>query len=240
MIDLDKIINKKNMLKSVIYRLYAFIITFVVAFIVTGNIELSATIGVIENTFKILTYYWFDILWDKFTKTKYRTSLIWLTGLSGSGKTTIAKAMLAKLQSEGHSAMILDGDEIRDIFKNNGFDKEARIKHNQDVGKMAVYLQSQGIIPIVSLISPYAEARDYVRSISKDFTEIYVNTPLSVCEERDVKGLYKKVRNGEIKDFTGVHASAPYEVPKNPDISLTTEGFSVDNCVDIVLKHIRK
>jgi len=240
MIDLDKIINKKNMLKSVIYRLYAFIITFVVAFIVTGNIELSATIGVIENTFKILTYYWFDILWDKFTKTKYRTSLIWLTGLSGSGKTTIAKAMLAKLQSEGHSAMILDGDEIRDIFKNNGFDKEARIKHNQDVGKMAVYLQSQGIIPIVSLISPYAEARDYVRSISKDFTEIYVNTPLSVCEERDVKGLYKKVRNGEIKDFTGVHASAPYEAPKNPDISLTTEGFSVDDCVNLVLKHIRK
>jgi adenylylsulfate kinase len=240
MIDFNKIINKKNMTKSVIYRLYAFIITFAVAFIVTGNIELSATIGVIENTFKILTYYWFDILWDKFTKTKYRTSLIWLTGLSGSGKTTIAKAMLAKLQSEGHSAMILDGDEIRDIFKNNGFDKEARVKHNQDVGKMAVYLQSQGIIPIVSLISPYAEARDYVRSISKDFTEIYVNTPLSVCEERDVKGLYKKVRNGEIKDFTGVHASAPYEVPKNPDISLTTEGFSVDNCVDIVLKHIRK
>ena len=148
--------------------------------------------------------------------------------------------MLEKLQSEGHSAMILDGDEIRDIFKNNGFDKEARVKHNQDVGKMAVYLQSQGIIPIVSLISPYAEARDYVRSVSKDFTEIYVNTPLSICEKRDVKGLYKKVRNGEIKDFTGVHASAPYEIPKNPDISLTTEGFSVDDCVNIILKHIRK
>jgi len=240
MINFNKIINKKNMTKSVIYRLYAFIITFSVAFIVTGNIELSATIGVIENTFKILTYYWFDIFWDKFTKTKYRTSLIWLTGLSGSGKTTIAKDMLTKLQSEGHSAMVLDGDEIRDIFKNNGFDKESRVKHNQDVGKMAVYLQSQGVIPIVSLISPYAEARDYVRGISKDFTEIYVNTPLSVCEERDVKGLYKKVRNGEIKDFTGVHASAPYEVPKNPDISLTTEGFSIDDCVGVILKHIRK
>lgn len=235
-----KIIDIKNMIKSIVYRVYAFIITFIVAFLVTGNIELSATIGVIENTFKILTYYWFDILWDKFTKTKYRTSLLWMTGLSGSGKTTIAKALLAKLKSEGHSAMILDGDEIRDIFKNNGFDKEARIKHNQDVGKMAVYLQSQGIIPIISLISPYAEARDYVRSISKDFTEIYVNTPLTVCEERDVKGLYKKVRNGEIKDFTGIHDSAPYEAPKAPEMIMNTQGVTVDDCVNQILKQIKQ
>jgi adenylyl-sulfate kinase len=235
-----KLIDKKNMVKSVIYRLYAFVITFIVAFIVTGNVELSATIGVIENTFKILTYYWFDILWDKFTKTKYRTSLIWMTGLSGSGKTTMAKALLKKLQSEGHSAMILDGDEIRDIFKNNGFDKEARVKHNQDVGKMAVYLQSQGIIPIVSLISPYAEARDYVRGISKDFTEIYVSTPISVCEKRDVKGLYKKVRNGEIKDFTGIHSSAPYEAPKSPEMTIDTENLNLDDCVNSILKYIKK
>jgi len=235
-----KFIDKKNMTKSVIYRLYAFIITFVVSFLVTGNVELSFTIGIIENTFKILTYYWFDILWDKFTKTKYKTSLIWFTGLSGSGKTTMAKALLEKLKSEGHSAMILDGDEIRDIFKNTGFDKEARIRHNQDVGKMAVYLQSLGIIPIVSLISPYAEARDYVRSITKDFTEIYVNTSIEVCEQRDVKGLYKKVRSGEIKDFTGIHASAPYEAPKSPEITIDTEVLGVDDCVNHILKYIKK
>jgi len=235
-----KLFDKKNMTKSVIYRLYAFIITFIVAFLVTGNIELSATIGVVENTFKILTYYWFDIFWDKFTKTKYRTSLIWMTGLSGAGKTTMAKALVEKLQSQGHSAMVLDGDEIRDIFKNNGFDKEARVKHNQDVGKMAVYLQSQGIIPIVSLISPYAEARDYVRGISKDFTEVHVSTSIKECERRDVKGLYKKVRNGEIKDFTGIHDSAPYEAPKNPEINLDTQHLNVDDCVNNILKYIKK
>jgi adenylylsulfate kinase len=235
-----KLFDKKNMTKSVIYRLYAFIITFIVAFLVTGNIELSATIGVVENAFKILTYYWFDIFWDKFTKTKYRTSLIWMTGLSGAGKTTMAKALVEKLQSQGHSAMVLDGDEIRDIFKNNGFDKEARVKHNQDVGKMAVYLQSQGIIPIVSLISPYAEARDYVRGISKDFTEVYVSTSINECERRDVKGLYKKVRSGEIKDFTGIHDSAPYEAPKNPEINLDTQHLNVDDCVNNILKYIKK
>jgi len=235
-----KLFDKKNMTKSVIYRLYSFVITFIVAFIITGSAELSATISVFENTFKILTYYWFDILWDKFTKTKYRTSLIWMTGLSGAGKTTMAKALVEKLQSQGHSAMVLDGDEIRDIFKNNGFDKEARVKHNQDVGKMAVYLQSQGIIPIVSLISPYAEARDYVRGISKDFTEVYVSTSINECERRDVKGLYKKVRNGEIKDFTGIHDSAPYEAPKNPEITIDTESLSIDDCVNTILKHIKK
>ena len=234
-----KLFNKKNMIKSIIYRLYAFVITFTVALFVTGNIELSATIGVVENIFKILTYYWFDIIWDKFTKKKYRNSVIFMTGLSVSGKTTIARALLKKLQDEGRSAMILDGDEIRDIFKNKGFSKEARIQHNEDVGKMAVYLQSQGIIPIVSLISPYAEARNYVRSISKEFTEVYVNTPITTCEQRDVKGLYKKVRAGEIKDFTGIHDSSPYEVPKNPELTITTEGVDIDDCANQILKHIK-
>lgn len=182
----------------------------------------------------------FDLVWNKLTNKNYKNSVLFFTGLPSSGKTTIAKSLIEKIKSEGYSVMLLDGDEIRDIFKNTGFDKEARIKHNQDVGKMAVYLQSQGIIPIVSLISPYAEARDYVRSISKDFVEIYVNTPLSICEQRDVKGLYKKARNGEIKDFTGVHDSAPYEVPKSPEITLDTEILNVDDCVNHILKYIKK
>lgn len=233
-------LDKKQMLKSIVYRVYAFVITFLTTFLLTGNLKLSITLGIVENIFKILTYYWFDIFWNKLTQKRYRTSLIWLTGLSGAGKTTIAKAMIEKLKADGHAVMLLDGDEIRDIFKNNGFTKEDRIKHNQDVGKMAVYLQSQNIIPIISLISPYAEARDYVRSISKDFTEVYVATPLHACESRDVKGLYKKVRAGEIKDFTGIHDTAPYEVPKNPELIIQTVGLSIDACVNKILNHIKK
>jgi adenylyl-sulfate kinase len=235
-----KFINKKTAVKSIIYRIYAFVITFLVAFLVTGNLELSATIGIIENVFKILTYYLFDLIWDKFSKSEYRVSMLFFTGLSGSGKTTIAKEVLEKLKREGHSAMLLDGDEIRDIFKNYGFDKAARLKHINDVAKMAVYLQKQGIIPIVSLISPFEEARVAARAISADFTEIYVDTPLDICEKRDVKGLYAKARSGEIKDFTGVHESAPYEVPLNPDLKLSTEGVEVGACVKQILKHIKK
>lgn len=235
-----KLISKKNIIKSVIYRLYAFIITFIVALLVTGNVELSATIGVIENFFKIATYYWFDILWDKFTKKKYKKSILWFTGLSGSGKTTIAKEIVKKLQEEGQPVMLLDGDEIRDIFKNTGFDKESRLRHINDVAKMAVYLQKQGIIPIVSLISPYAESRENAKKLSDDFLEIYVDTSLVVCEMRDVKGLYKKARAGEITNFTGIHESSPYEVPTNPDIIVHTSGISIEACVEKVLNKIKK
>lgn len=233
-------LNKKQLAKSLVYRVYAFVITFAATFLVTGNVALSFTIGILENVFKILTYYWFDIVWDKMTKKKYRNSVLFFTGLSGAGKTTIAKELVKKLQEEGQPAMLLDGDEIRDIFKNYGFDKAARLKHINDVSKMAVYLQSQGIIPIVSLISPFEEARQNARSLTSDFTEIYVSTSLEECEKRDVKGLYAKARSGEIKDFTGVHDTAPFEVPVNPDITITTTDVSVSNCVNKILKHIKK
>lgn len=233
-------LDKKQMLKSVVYRIYAFAITFITTFLLTGNLELSITLGILENVFKILTYYWFDILWNKLTKKKYRNTILWFTGLSGAGKTTIAKQIVEKLKAEGQPVMLLDGDEIRDIFKNYGFDRESRLKHINDVAKMAVYLQNQGIIPIVSLISPYAEARDNARKLTKDFTEIYVSTPLHACESRDVKGLYKKARAGEIKDFTGIHDTAPYEIPENPELNIQTVGLSIDACVNKILKHIRK
>ena len=234
-----KFIDKKNMIKSIIYRLYSFLVTFIISFIITGNIKLSLVLGFFENFFKIATYYWFDIIWNKLTKKKYRNSILWFTGFSGSGKTTIAEDVLFKLKENGHNAMLLDGDEIRDIFKNYGYDKASRFKHINDVAKMAVYLQKQGIIPLVSLISPYELARENAKCLSSDFTEIYVNTPLSICEQRDVKGLYARARSGEITDFTGVHDSAPYEIPKNPDIILDTSLLEISECTEVILNYIK-
>ena len=228
------------MIKSIIYRLYSFLVTFIISYLLTGNIKLSIMLGLVENLVKILTYYWFDIVWYRITKKKYRNSILWFTGLSGSGKTTIAEEVLVQLKQDGYNAMLLDGDEIRDIFKNYGYDKASRFKHINDVAKMAVYLQKQGIIPLVSLISPYELARESAKCLSSDFTEIYVNTPLSVCEQRDVKGLYAKARSGEITDFTGVHDSAPYEIPKSPDITLDTSLLEISECSEVILNHIKK
>lgn len=166
---------------------------------------------------------------------KYNPSVIWMTGLSGAGKTTIANAIHERLKMQGQKSIILDGDEIRNFFK-MGFDKQSRIEHNLNVGRMASVFEKQGFIVIVSLISPYKEARDEVRKISKNFFEVYVNTPLEVCEKRDVKGLYAKARKGEIKQFTGI--DDVYEIPENPEMVIDTTN-SLDDCVENILHNFK-
>lgn len=163
--------------------------------------------------------------------------VIWLTGLSGSGKTTIANALSEELKKGAQKVIILDGDVIRNLFPNTGFDKESRIKHNVNVGCIAYFLESQGYIVIVSLISPFKEARNKCRMIIKKFIEVYLNTPLAVCENRDVKGLYKKGRSGQIKDFTGI--SSPYEPPLDPEITINTDLFSLQDCVEAILSYLK-
>jgi adenylylsulfate kinase len=233
-------INRSLLFKSIIYRVYSSLVTFIISLIVTGNILFSISIGLVDSAFKIITYYLFDIVWKRFTQVKYKDTVIWLTGLSGAGKTTIAKQLFDKLKKNGHPIMILDGDEIREIFKNTGFDKKSRDEHVKNVGRTAAFLQRRGTIAIVSLISPYESVRQECRDMATEFTEVYVNTSLEICEQRDVKGLYKKARAGEIKQFTGIHDDAPYEVPKNPDIILDTAIFTLDECVEKILNNIKK
>lgn len=216
-------------------------ITFFIALLITRNTEISAMLGIVDNGFKILSYYLFDIMWNRMTTKKYNCSVVWLTGLSSSGKTTISNELIKKLRDSNQQAMLLDGDEIREIFKNQGFSKEDRIKHNVEVAKMASFLINQGIIPIVSLISPHQEARDKARSICNNkFVEVFISTPLNVCEKRDVKGLYKKARLGEVKNFTGIHKSSPYEIPNNPEIVIDTTNRTVKSCVNDILKYLIK
>ena len=163
---------------------------------------------------------------------KYIPSVIWLTGLSGAGKTTIANSLLEILKGEGEKVVMLDGDAIRNVFK-TGFDKQSRIEHNLSVGKMASLLQRQGFIVMVSLISPYAEAREKSRAITNNFIEVYISTPLEVCENRDVKGLYAKARRGEIKQFTGIDDI--YEPPISPELIINTTEKSILECTNSII-----
>lgn len=233
-------INKKTFLKSTTYRFYSSIVTFTTSLILTGNVALSASIGILDSTFKVFTYYFFDTLWLRLTTKKYRSSVVWLTGFSSSGKTTIAKLLFERLQEIGEPSMILDGDEIREIFKTTSFDKKSRDEHVKNVGRTAAFLQRRGTIAIVSMISPYASVRKECRDMSTDFIEVHVSTSLKVCENRDVKGLYKKARTGEIKSFTGIHEDAPYEAPVNPELIIDTSDVSVKDCVDKILTELRK
>lgn len=154
-----------------------------------------------------------------------KPAVIWLTGLSGSGKTTIANELKRRLKDIACRPVILDGDEIRKITGQQSFDELSRKQHNLNVGLMASLFEKQGHLVIVSLISPYADIRNQVRSMCSNFIEVYLSTSLQVCIERDPKGLYRKALSGEIKDFTGI--SAPYFAPLSPELEIDTACQSV-------------
>ena len=170
-----------------------------------------------------------------------RSKVIWLTGLSGSGKSTIGLALEKRLFQENFVAQLLDGDNIRSgINKNLGFSEEDRRENIRRIAEIAKLYLSSGIITINSFISPTAETRNIAKEIvgEADFLEIYINAPMATCESRDVKGLYKKARAGEIKGFTGVNQA--YEEPENPALELRTDLLSVDEAVDILFTFLKK
>ncbi|MBK8608719.1 MAG: adenylyl-sulfate kinase [Chitinophagaceae bacterium] len=226
------------MFKAIAYRLYSSIITFIIAYLLTKNLLASISIGVLDSLVKIFSYYAFDEIWAKLTGFKTKPSVIFLTGLSGSGKTTIAKALVEKYKMKGVIPVLLDGDEIRKVIHQTGFDEESRKKHNLNVGYMASLLESQGTVVIVSLISPYIDIRNEIRSMCNKFIEVHVSTDIKVCIERDPKGLYAKAIAGEIKDFTGI--SAPYYAPENPEVLLDTAIVSIETCADKIFKEANK
>ena len=170
-----------------------------------------------------------------------RSKVIWLTGLSGSGKSTIGLALEKRLFQENFVAQLLDGDNIRSgINKNLGFSEEDRKENIRRIAEIAKLYLSSGIITINSFISPTAETRNIAKEIvgDGDFLEIYINAPMATCESRDVKGLYKKARAGEIQGFTGVNQA--YEEPENPALELRTDLLSVDEAVEILFTFLKK
>jgi adenylylsulfate kinase len=155
-------------------------------------------------------------------------ALLWLTGLSGSGKSTIAFHVEHALISRGVLAYVLDGDNIRHGLNSNlGFTADDRAENIRRIGEVGKLFVDTGVITVSSFVSPYRSDRDSVRSLlnTGDFFEVFINTPMTICEQRDPKGLYKKARTGEIPNFTGI--SAPYEEPTSPDLEILTENLSV-------------
>ncbi len=161
---------------------------------------------------------------------------IWFTGFSGAGKTTISTEVAKILSKRGLRVEILDGDVIRqNLTKGLGFSRVDRDENIRRIGFVAQLLTRNGVIVLVSAISPYRDVRQEVRQkIGSNFIEVYVNAPLSTCENRDVKGLYKKARQGEIKFFTGIND--PYEPPLSPEIECLTDQESIEECVTKVIK----
>ncbi|MES9859378.1 MAG: adenylyl-sulfate kinase [Candidatus Thiodiazotropha sp. LLP2] len=185
-----------------------------------------------------------NIIWHQATVTRerrekinlHRAKLLWFTGLSGSGKSTLAHALEERLHQRGCRTYVFDGDNVRHgLCRDLNFSIEDRTENIRRISEMAKLFVDAGVIALTAFISPIKEDRERARSLFPhgDFIEVYVNTSISACEERDVKGLYKKARAGEIPHFTGI--SSPYEPPENPEISIDTENSTVDVCIDNLL-----
>lgn len=182
-----------------------------------------------------------NIFWHEATVTRerrekmnrHRAKLLWFTGLSGSGKSTLAHALEEELHQRGCRTYVFDGDNVRHgLCRDLGFSTEDRSENIRRIGEMAKLFVDAGVIALTAFISPIREDRERARGLFPhgDFIEVYISCPLEVCETRDVKGLYKKARAGEIPNFTGI--SAPYEEPSKPEITIETQDRSVEECVD--------
>ncbi|WP_016950032.1 adenylyl-sulfate kinase [Anabaena sp. PCC 7108] len=169
-----------------------------------------------------------------FTQQQKPGVTVWFTGLSGAGKTTITRALEQELHSRGCKVEILDGDIVREnLTKGLGFSREDRDENIRRIGFVSQLLTRNHVIVLVSAISPYTVIRDEVRQRIGNFIEVYVNAPLNVCEKRDVKGLYKRARAGEIKNFTGI--DDPYEPPTNPEVECRTDLETLEESVSKVI-----
>ncbi len=178
---------------------------------------------------------------DRFVMKGHKPCIVWFTGLSGSGKSTLANAVEQNLFEKGIHTYVLDGDNIRFGLNNNvDFSPEGRTENIRRIGEVAKLFVDSGTVVLTAFISPFHTDRDRVRTLvgPNEFVEVFVDCPLEICEQRDVKGLYKKARAGEIADFTGI--SSPFEAPPNPEITVETSRLSQEESVELVTEYILK
>lgn len=190
-----------------------------------------------------------DIVWHEASitkeeyqqKNKHKSSILWLTGLSGSGKSTIANAAARELFEQGYQVIVLDGDNIRHgLNKDLGFSDEDRKENIRRIGEVAKLFVQQGTIVMTAFISPFREDRDQVRQLVEagEFNEVYIKCDLDICEQRDPKGLYKKARNGEIPFFTGI--DSPYEEPEAPELVLDSGQYDREECKNQLIEFVKQ
>ncbi|WP_038246630.1 adenylyl-sulfate kinase [Ghiorsea bivora] len=177
---------------------------------------------------------------DRAKQKQQRPCILWFTGLSGSGKSTIASAVEQKLFESGYHTYLLDGDNVRHgLNKDLGFSDEDRVENIRRIGELSKLMVDAGLLVMTAFISPFKSDRRMVRSLvqNHEFIEVYMETALEECERRDPKGLYKKARKGEIKNFTGIDSE--YEVPECPEVVLNTVANSIEECADQVIDYLR-
>ena len=230
----------RSIAKTISWRFWATVCTMVLVFSFTGQVKIALTIGGLEVILKMLLYFLHERVWDRtrLGRVEVKPAVLWFTGLPGAGKSTLVDKVFESLNRRSLKVEHLDSHAVRDLFPDTGFTREERDGHIKKVGYLASKLEKQGVFVLASFVSPYEETRQFVRNLCRNYIEIYVSTPLEVCERRDAKGLYQKARRGEIKNFTGI--SDPYEPPQYPELEINTGDLSLKDAASIVLKYLEK
>lgn len=230
----------RSIVKAIIWRFIATATTFGLVLIFTGKVDLALTVGGLEVFLKLLFYFLHERLWARlhWGRHEIQPFVIWITGLSGSGKTTIARLVVEALNRMKIKVDHLDGDTIRDLFPETGFEREQVNAHISRVGLLASRLEKKGVFVVASFLSPYREGREFARSLCENFTEVYLDTPLDVCEKRNKSGLYEKARQGKIKNFVGVDVA--YEPSENPELVIDTSILSAEEAAGRIVEAVRK
>ena len=230
----------RSVLKSISWRFWASVTTVTLVLIFVGDTSVALTVGGLEVIIKMIIYFLHERAWDKikFGRKEIQPRVIWLTGLARSGKSEIAKALIKKLKEKGVKAEHLDGHTIRHLFPETGFTHEEVNEHIKRVGYLASKLEEQGIFVVASFLSPYIESREFVKSLCKNYDEVYVATPIEVCEQRDQTGVYQKARRGEIQNFPGINA--PFQVPLNGALIVDASKETIEEAADKIFNNVKK
>ena len=224
--------------KTISWRFVATFITTSLVWIFTGSFKFAFTIGTLEVFLKMLAYYYHDRVWHRINRSiRLEPGVVWMTGLRGAGKTTISKILESRLVDQDYQAEVLDGEKIREIFPIHHFNREERDQHIRRAAYLAGRLEKQNTIVICALESPFETSRRFAREVCGNFVEVYLSTPLDVCEKRRDQSLYTD-------ELEGAHGYAEedvaYEVPSRPDLALDTSKISAEAGADEIMKLIMR
>jgi adenylylsulfate kinase len=203
-------------------------------FLFIGKPEVAISIGLIEVVIKMIIYFFHERVWDKikFGKYEIKPYVVWLTGLSRSGKSEIAEKVVRNLKDKGFKAEHLDGRKIRNMFPETGYSRKEVNEHIKRVGLLAKKLEEQGVFVVASFLSPYKESREFVKKLVDNFIEVHISTPLEVCEKNDKTGIFSSARKGEISNLPGINID--YETPDSPDLTIDTSNISTVEASEII------
>ncbi len=229
----------RSVVKTISWRFLATLTTFSLVWIFTGKIDTALTVGGLEVIIKMIIYFLHERGWDRVNwgRREIEPFVVWITGLSGAGKTEVAKVVVEKLNKMKLNTDHLDGETIRHLFPRTGFTKPEVDQHIKRVGLLASRLEKNGVFVVASFISPYRESRQFVKRLCNNFIEVYLSTPLEVCEKRDYNRLYSRAGKGEVKNLPGVDVE--YERPENPDVEIDVSEEGVEKSAHQLLKYLK-